>query len=568
MANIVGTSGNEYLEGTGESDFIDGADGNDTLVGGAGNDTIVGGNGNDTVDYSREGGGGNVQVNLQNGAIFGSSGKVLDAFQARDTFGNLDSLSGIENVITGGGNDSVYGNEAANLIDTGAGNDFLLGGAGADTLIGGAGNDVYSIRLVDGAVFGDIIIERWSEGTDEVRTDLPTFTLSGIDNVENLSGSSLAGQMLTGNELRNVIRGSVGDDSLDGGLGDDILAGGFGNDFLFGNEGDDILDGGPGNDSLDGGLGINTAAYRIASAGVSVSLTVEGPQDTGGGGVDILVNIKNLQGSGFADTLIGDFEANKIEGFFGNDTIFGLAGDDSLFGGAGNDELRGGGGNDLADGGAGDDQVFGGPGDDSLNGTDGNDIVWGGADNDVLNGGGGDDEVRGMVGNDQVFGDDGNDRIFGGPGNDALQGGLGNDDLRGGADNDSLSGGDGNDQLSGDLGQDELTGGAGDDLFIIGRTEASKPGAADRILDFGNGADKIDLSGIDANSTAEGDQAFSFIGSNAFTAAGQLRAYEDPAQAGRWIVEGDVDGDGSADFQIDVFVAAGKDAITALDFAF
>ena len=39
----------------------------------------------------------------------------------------------------------------------------------------------------------------------------------------------------------------------------------------------------------------------------------------------------------------------------------------------------------------------------------------------------------------------------------------------------------------------------------------------DQILDFTPGTDKIDLSRIDANSLVAGDQAFNWIGSNAFS---------------------------------------------------
>jgi hypothetical protein len=70
----------------------------------------------------------------------------------------------------------------------------------------------------------------------------------------------------------------------------------------------------------------------------------------------------------------------------------------------------------------------------------------------------------------------------------------------------------------------------------------------DRILDFTPGTDKIDLSRIDANAGAAGDQAFSWIGSNAFGGvAGQLRAYE---QGGTWYVEGDTNGDSVADLVV------------------
>jgi hypothetical protein len=86
----------------------------------------------------------------------------------------------------------------------------------------------------------------------------------------------------------------------------------------------------------------------------------------------------------------------------------------------------------------------------------------------------------------------------------------------------------------------------------------------DRILDFAAGSDKIDLSRIDADSAAAGDQAFAWIGSNAFGgSAGQLRAYQDGAN---WFVEGDTDGNGSADFVIQLTVT-GPTPLSSGDFA-
>jgi hypothetical protein len=76
-----------------------------------------------------------------------------------------------------------------------------------------------------------------------------------------------------------------------------------------------------------------------------------------------------------------------------------------------------------------------------------------------------------------------------------------------------------------------MTGGGGADTFRYITTLDSTGAAMDEILDFAPGTDKIDLSRIDANSLAGGDQAFSWIGSNAFTgsgaaSAGELRAYQ------------------------------------------
>jgi Ca2+-binding RTX toxin-like protein len=120
--------------------------------------------------------------------------------------------------------------------------------------------------------------------------------------------------------------------------------------------------------------------------------------------------------------------------------------------------------------------------------------------------------------------------------------------LFGGAAADSLTGGGQSDLLFGNLGADNLTGGGGADVFRYQSATESTAAALDQIRDFASGTDKIDLTRIDASTTVDGDQAFSWIGSNAFSGqAGQLRAYQD---GGSWFVEGDVNGDSMADLVI------------------
>lgn len=96
-------------------------------------------------------------------------------------------------------------------------------------------------------------------------------------------------------------------------------------------------------------------------------------------------------------------------------------------------------------------------------------------------------------------------------------------DGRGGSD--VLNGLGGNDELIGGQGQDRLSGGAGHDSFIFNAVTDSGAGVskADIILDFVRGDDEIDLHAIDANVHAGRNQAFDFIGKQAFSAAGQLR---------------------------------------------
>lgn len=141
------------------------------------------------------------------------------------------------------------------------------------------------------------------------------------------------------------------------------------------------------------------------------------------------------------------------------------------------------------------------------------------------------------------------DTLTGGAAEDTIYGLGGADNLTGSGGADTIDGGDGNDRITGGAGADVLTGGAGQDLFVYTALGDSTGAAMDRIVDFSRSQhDQISLSAIDANSLVAGDQAFTFIGSAAFSGqAGQLRAYVSGADT---IISGDVNGDGIADFVV------------------
>ena len=113
-------------------------------------------------------------------------------------------------------------------------------------------------------------------------------------------------------------------------------------------------------------------------------------------------------------------------------------------------------------------------------------------------------------------------QISGNYANNFLLGLAGNDMLSGQGGNDVLFGGDGRDRLIGGTGADALIGGRDADIFDFDSVSNSSPGARD-VCGAGDGApafestsvaggDLIDLSGIDANATRAGNQAFVFNG--------------------------------------------------------
>jgi serralysin len=116
-------------------------------------------------------------------------------------------------------------------------------------------------------------------------------------------------------------------------------------------------------------------------------------------------------------------------------------------------------------------------------------VIHTGADNDLIDGNGGNDVIFARAGNDIVLGGTGSDNIFGGQGNDALRGDAGRDGIYGGA---------GDDRITGGAGFDQLFGGGGADVFVFATGDGR-----DRVFDFRNGVDKIDLSGAGITSFAE-----------------------------------------------------------------
>ncbi|UVF18680.1 CAP domain-containing protein [Microvirga terrae] len=124
--------------------------------------------------------------------------------------------------------------------------------------------------------------------------------------------------------------------------------------------------------------------------------------------------------------------------------------------------------------------------------------------------------------------------------------------------NNTLYGTSGDDTLNGNGGRDVLWGRQGYDTFVF---DTASEANGDTVSDFVHGADRIGLSGIDANTRVSGNQAFTFIGAQSFhKVAGELKAYQ---SSGNTYVAGDVNGDGVADFAIK---ALGAHVFASADF--
>jgi len=259
---------------------------------------------------------------------------------------------------------------------------------------------------------------------------------------------------------------------------------------------------------------------------------------------------------------VGSGETDEINGTIGDDHLLGTIEDDTINGLAGNDRLAGLDGNDTLNGEEGTDKLLGGNGNDTLNG---------GAGNDILNGGTGVDSMAGGIGRDVYRVDNTSDSVteLVGQGRDVVIPtvdytlpalseieflyakhaviGLA---LTGNGFRNTIVGGSGDDTIAGAGGPDRLFGGGGADLFALHALSDSGVNAANQatIHDFSAlDGDRIGLAMLDADSDLAGEQAFTFIGAAAFSAAGQVRA---EIAGGATMVYGNVNADPTADFAI------------------
>jgi uncharacterized protein YegL len=133
--------------------------------------------------------------------------------------------------------------------------------------------------------------------------------------------------------------------------------------------------------------------------------------------------------------------------------------------------------------------------------------------------------------------------------------------------NDVLIGGTGADTLVGGTGKDLMVGNGGADIFDFNATNESGHTipTADVIGDFGNGADKIDLVTIDADTVAIGNQAFVFDINGAPLVDPGVVAHHVTwwETGGNTIVQLDNNGDTTADMMI---VLTGIHPLTAANF--
>lgn len=376
------------------------------------------------------------------------------------------------------GTDTVIGSD---------GNDVLRGYGGNDTLNGGAGDEDF----IDG-----------DEGQD-------TFD-GGAGNLDQLSFASAYGNVRAyrGIDL-NVVAGTVTDPwgNLETFVNFESYRGSQFADVMVGSSADEAFMGLGGKDVINGGGGFDTVRYHRdvdhgGNRGIAVNLTA-GTAVDGFGRTDTLISIEAVRGTRFADTFIGNAEANRFQGDDGEDWLDGGANADRLIGGNGNDTYVV---DDLGDivteqADQGTDTIRSSitltlvanvenltlTGSASINGTGNSldNVIAGNAGVNILDGGAGTDVLNGGDGNDTYVLGDGNDTVNDTSGTDTITStitrslagfaavekltllGTGNINGTGNALNNVIKGNSGDNILDGGAGADGLDGGAGNDTYVL-----------------------------------------------------------------------------------------------------
>ena len=405
IENVNGGSGNDTIFGNSASNVFRGNGGNDYIDGQGGSDTAVYAGNEADYNYQQNADGSWTVADLRGGSPDGvdtlenirflkfadttviidtspsvisgtNSNDIIDA--TRTVAGQLTTcdwndtvygMAGNDMINALGGDDQIYGGAGSDTLYGGGGNDLVDGGSGADKMYGGTGNDTY---VVDNK--SDVASEAGGDGIDTVVSWI-TFSLAdtkhAIGDIENLTLAGAGNINATGNNLDNVLVGSSGANVLTGGWGADTLDGGDGVDTasyatsglgvtvslalgigiggeaqgdrlinienLTGSKYDDTLAGDGGNNKLVGGSGFDTVSYASATSGVTVNLGTSKAQNTIGAGIDTLSGFEALKGSQFDDILIGSRSNNVLMGLAGNDWLDGSTGADYMMGGLGHD---------------------------------------------------------------------------------------------------------------------------------------------------------------------------------------------------------------------------------------
>ncbi len=354
--DLVGTAGDDVLNGGELYRGIYGLDGHDVLTGGAIDNVLDGGGGNDVI--------------VGNGGVDQLSGGTGDDVMRGGTG---------EDVLLGGiGEDHLFGEDGDDQLDGGAGTDVLNGGTGQDTYVfgRGSGHDMLrdspveqsgpnTIQLTSNISPNEVRLQarRSEDGVNvvlEIDGTQDELTLLGAADPSLLPISQILFADGTSWDLAEILSRIVGLHVTASPAGSSLEGTGF-RDVLIGAQGNDELDGRGEADRMVGGAGDDR--YRVDHPGDTVVELVGEGTDTVLSQIDYVLpdHVENLllrttdqpttdpvrgEGNASDNLLIGNFVNNVLIGGAGHDTFWGGFSLGSDYG-PGNDDLYGGTGDDT-----------------------------------------------------------------------------------------------------------------------------------------------------------------------------------------------------------------------------
>jgi Ca2+-binding RTX toxin-like protein len=276
-------------------------------------------------------------------------GTAVEGFNSHEVIGGtkfrdyIDAGDGDDTIYGDAGDDILLGNAGADHIYGEAGNDLIYGGALPDFLDGGIGDDE-----IHGGDDADVLIG--AEGNDKLFGENFTDELHGGAGDDYLDGG-LDADFIYGGEGQDIVVGGEGLDTTYGEWGDDRMFGGAGPDQLFGGYGDDILNAGFGgqnqNVNVDEALG--EFGFNMVSFSDSI-VTLNHSADLNQENINISnvtpfgqlwVNIQGVEGSQFADELIGYNGSGTVDATLIGNWLIGGGGNDKITTGSGDDVIVG-----------------------------------------------------------------------------------------------------------------------------------------------------------------------------------------------------------------------------------
>ncbi|WP_395650153.1 M10 family metallopeptidase C-terminal domain-containing protein [Brevundimonas sp.] len=562
---LTGGAGTDWLLGGAGDDIVIGGGGNDLLTGGAGADTfrfaaradsfVDTGVVDDVIDDFQTGVDriDLIALNLTNlsiaasgefNVVSGSTAAGLFSVRVRGTVALSDVLIGNLAAPT-----YIYGTAAGETLTGTAGPNYIIGRGGADTLIGGGGSDVFLYENTgDSTAAAQDNLADFQTGVD--RIDLNALRTTSVS-IARINGGTIlfaetpagafqltaAGREINGVDLDYASLHGV---YMIGSEGADVMVGSVYADPIVGNGGNDILTGGRGADAISGGTGADIFVYTSAlDSNQTNGYDNLYDFETGVDLVDLralgttsinMIRTENGSTFVFAVTASGNFlttaNGRAINGrdimFGGNHgiTMVGSSQADSLIGTIIGDVFVGGGGGDAIGGGGGADVYIYQSAAESNQTTGFDNLYDFETGSDVIDlralGTTSITLIRSDSGGTFIFaqtptGDflttagatavNGRDILYGSNHGTYMIGSNNADILLGSSLADPIFGGAGNDTLVGRGGADVLVGEGGADTFVYEAASDSSVAAADTIVGFVSGVDKIDLRFIRTGSS-------------------------------------------------------------------